>query len=137
MIARSPIPPPTAGLRQSPRPRRASWFVMFLYRHWPSLFRPRTVCSWCPQVIARAGFFSRHKTSHGVCPRCSEEAMEQARIARRLGSAAAIVFLAAVFSVSCSRREELATERTFVYRPQLHASIAVPTPQRPSLEVRP
>ena len=76
--------PPAAGLANPAAPRRRSAVIAFLYWLHPEWFAPRKVCAWCRGVIAGAGVFSRHKTSHGVCPRCSEEAMEQARIARGL-----------------------------------------------------
>lgn len=109
-----------------------------LYRIRPDWFRLRVVCAWCQTLIAPPGIFSRGETSHGICGPCSAKAAEEFRTARQLRRhLAALLFFAAILSVSCSRRENLATDRTFVYRPQMHASIAVPTPQCPSLEIQP
>lgn len=137
MIDRCALPSPHAGMPKPAVALNASRVTLFFYRRFPHWFTPRRICAWCGHIIAPGGFFWRGKVSHGICGPCSDEAMEQARIARRLGSVAAVFFFAAVFSVSCSRSDELAADRTFVYRPQLHASVAVPPPQRPSLEVQP
>lgn len=76
--------PPLAGMQRPARPRTGNVLVKFFYWLNPAWFAPRKVCAWCKTVIAAGGFFSQGKTSHGVCPRCSEEALEQSRIARRL-----------------------------------------------------
>jgi hypothetical protein len=129
--------PPSIGLPTLIRPHYR--WLFFLYRIRPAWFLPRTICSWCGQEIAPSGLFSRHQTSHGVCAECSRRALEESRAARRIRSLAAVVFFAAFCCSSCSTKTEESTVAwtNQPYRPQRHEAIALPAPQRPSLEIQP
>ncbi len=45
----------------------------FLFAVWPELFSRRSICSWCGQLLHRAGLLALGKPmSHGVCRNCKE-----------------------------------------------------------------
>lgn len=129
-----PLPPTSvAPLRALP----GNPIVLFFYARWPQWFAPRKLCFWCPALIKRGGLFSRGKVSHGICQKCSAEALEQARmefVQRRRDRTAAIeqqfrklallFFALALISSGCERSEALPASAP-TYRPVLHRAVSV------------
>lgn len=140
MINRCLMRPPVAGMPRPAVPLNARSVTLFFYRRFPHWFMPKRICAWCGFVIGRGGIFSRGKTSHGVCGHCSEEAMEQARMARGIRLAAAAFFLAAaLLTADCSRSTGTIDDQV-VYRSHRHRAVSVTwsnDDKQPSVEVFP
>lgn len=123
MIDRCLGSPPTSVAPLRPLP--ANRLALFFYRRCPQWFRPKRICSWCPdkRVIHRGGIFSRGNVSHGICKHCSAESLDQARLVkqRRLVLGAAFLFFAIGWT-GCEQRMESPARP---YRAVRHAAMEV------------